>query len=145
VSLEPPEPTTSPFQALLRKFNAGKKVEEIPDAIVVNREASKEAKSVEETEDSTTELEREDASKGGVIAADADASAMDSDASVNGAEETYYSLQELKSGVEGVEYFQREQYLSPNDFKQVFGMSKGEFNGLRKWKQQELKKKAGLF
>lgn len=140
---EPLEPVTSPFQALLRKFNAGNaKVAEIAsDAIVVdNRKASKAVESLEETVDTTTDLEKEDGSK------IADAAIVESDAVDDITKETaYYSFQQLKSGVEGVEYFRREQYLSPDEFQKVFDMSKEEFNGLRKWKQQELKKKVGLF
>lgn len=58
---------------------------------------------------------------------------------------TFYSLDELRAGVDGVEFTKREQYLSPEDFESTFGMSKEEFNELRKWKQQLLKKKVGLF
>ena len=58
---------------------------------------------------------------------------------------TFYSFQDLKSGVAGIEYAQREQYLSPDEFVEVFGMSKEEFNGLRKWRQHAVKKKVGLF
>ena len=58
---------------------------------------------------------------------------------------TFYSLEELKAGMDGVDLTKREQYLSPEDFESMFGMSKEEFNGLRKWKQQLLKKKVGLF
>jgi hypothetical protein len=47
--------------------------------------------------------------------------------------------------MDGIDYTQREQYLSPDDFEEVFDMSKEEFSNLRKWRQQEMKKKVGLF
>lgn len=46
---------------------------------------------------------------------------------------------------EGVDPLQKEQYLAPDEFQQIFNMSKDEFNGLPKWKQNNLKKKAKLF
>jgi hypothetical protein len=136
-------PASNTFQALLRKFDA-KKVERIADG-VVERESSKAGESLEETVDTSTELEKEDASKVEVSAKTVIESG-EAEGTNNGAKETlYYSFQELKSGVKGVEYTQREQYLSPDEFEKLFGMSKEEFNVLRNWKQQALKKKVGLF
>jgi len=40
---------------------------------------------------------------------------------------------------------QREAYLSDDEFKQTFGMTKTEFYNLPKWKQTALKRSHGLF
>jgi len=45
----------------------------------------------------------------------------------------------------GVAADRREQWLSPEDFQLVFGMSKGEFRQLPLWTQQHRKKKSNLF
>ena len=39
----------------------------------------------------------------------------------------------------------KEQYLSDEDFEEMFGMDKGAFNALAKWKRNAEKKKHGLF
>ena len=39
----------------------------------------------------------------------------------------------------------KEQYLSDEDFEEVFGTSKSAFNALAKWKRNAEKKKHGLF
>jgi len=39
----------------------------------------------------------------------------------------------------------REGYLSEEEFKTAFGMSRSDYGALPKWKQQAAKKKAGLF
>lgn len=46
---------------------------------------------------------------------------------------------------EGVNPTIKEAYLEENNFKEIFGMTMDEFNSLKKWKQQELKKKHMLF
>jgi hypothetical protein len=39
----------------------------------------------------------------------------------------------------------KHEFLSDSDFVAVFGMDKGAFASLPKWKQTQLKKKLGLF
>ena len=59
---------------------------------------------------------------------------------------TTFSYEVLKSSCPaGVEPHQKEQYLSDTEFTNVFGMDKAAFNGMAKWKQQQAKKKVGLF
>ena len=58
---------------------------------------------------------------------------------------TFFSLEELKSGVEGIASNAREQYLHPDEFEKVFGMTKEKFNEMRLWRRTESKKKVGLF
>eukprot|EP00521_Asterionellopsis_glacialis_P007556 CAMPEP_0195284460 /NCGR_PEP_ID=MMETSP0707-20130614/2653_1 /TAXON_ID=33640 /ORGANISM="Asterionellopsis glacialis, Strain CCMP134" /LENGTH=400 /DNA_ID=CAMNT_0040343807 /DNA_START=9 /DNA_END=1211 /DNA_ORIENTATION=+ len=59
---------------------------------------------------------------------------------------TFHTPVDLKHGkVEGVQFAKREQWLSDDDFKSTFGMSKTEFNGMRKWRRQILKKKVGFW
>ncbi|CAB4019168.1 supervillin isoform X5, partial [Paramuricea clavata] len=58
-----------------------------------------------------------------------------------------YSLAELlvRPLPEGVDPLKMEMYLSDEEFKEVFNMTKDEFNKLPKWKKLEQRKKAGLF
>ena len=46
---------------------------------------------------------------------------------------------------EGVDPTRKEAYLSEEEFLKVFGMSLDQFDQLKKWKQQELKRAKGLF
>ncbi|KAK7915491.1 hypothetical protein WMY93_011252 [Mugilogobius chulae] len=46
---------------------------------------------------------------------------------------------------EGVDPSKREKHLSDADFSELFGMSKGDFDGLPQWKQLKIKKEKGLF
>ncbi|KAM8881902.1 villin-1 isoform 2-T2 [Synchiropus picturatus] len=46
---------------------------------------------------------------------------------------------------EGVDASQREVYLSDEDFENVIGTSRADFLRLPKWRQDDLKKKAGIF
>lgn len=39
----------------------------------------------------------------------------------------------------------REQYLKDDDFFQVFGLTKTDFNGIAKWRKTEMKKKKNLY
>ena len=58
----------------------------------------------------------------------------------------YYSIKELQErAVPGLDYEHREKYLRANDFKDVLGMTKQEFNSLPKWKQTKAKRAAHLF
>ena len=57
-----------------------------------------------------------------------------------------YPLEQLKTSVpEGVDPTRKEQYLSGDEFLQVFGISKAEFNAMPAWKGNGLKKKVGLY
>jgi len=61
----------------------------------------------------------------------------------------YYSYEELTVAVEDlpedVDMYQKEMYLSPADFSKTFSMKKQEFNRLKAWKQESLKKQVHLF
>jgi len=60
--------------------------------------------------------------------------------------DSHFSLDEVRQGsIANMDWSKREIYLSPDDFNDVFGMSYVAFKGLKKWKQQALKKKHGLF
>lgn len=58
-----------------------------------------------------------------------------------------YSIEELtrKPPPEGVDPLRLEDYLSDQDFKKLFEMSRVEFNALPIWKQKNLKKSKYLF
>jgi len=58
---------------------------------------------------------------------------------------TFYTLQELKVPIEGVDWACREEYLSDDDIIQHFGMNRDELRALPKWKRQAAKKKLGIF
>jgi len=62
-------------------------------------------------------------------------------------EKDEYTLAELTTGAipEGVDPSRLEQYLNKDQFKKLFGLPKAEYPKLPRWKQIELKKKAGLF
>jgi len=45
----------------------------------------------------------------------------------------------------GVDPAQKEQYLNDDDFVKVLGSPRAEFNLLKPWKKNQLKKAAGLF
>ncbi len=45
----------------------------------------------------------------------------------------------------GLERSQLERYLSSAEFERVFGVSRAQFAALAKWRQDALKKRAGLF
>lgn len=44
-----------------------------------------------------------------------------------------------------VDISKKEDYLSPEDFQQLFGMTKAQFNALPSWKRKDKKQKVGLF
>jgi len=59
---------------------------------------------------------------------------------------TFYSVSELQAqSVPGLDYKNREKYLSDEDFQSVFSCGKAEFAGLPKWKQTKMKRTAKLF
>ena len=58
----------------------------------------------------------------------------------------FFSLEALKKGaVNGIDTSRRESYLSPQDFRKTFKVSKEEFARLPKWKQEQQKRNSGLF
>jgi len=50
-----------------------------------------------------------------------------------------------EGGVAGVDPTMKEQYLSDAEFEKVLGSPRGEFNNMKAWKQNQLKKAKGLF
>ena len=57
-----------------------------------------------------------------------------------------FNLKDLKGGCpQGVDPTKKEMYLSDEDFHAAFDMDYDSFSSLSKFKQQQLKKKAGLF
>jgi hypothetical protein len=59
---------------------------------------------------------------------------------------TYYSAAELKKrAIPGLDYPNREKYLSPEEFKNLFKMSKEVFAEMPKWKQTKEKRKLKMF
>jgi len=60
-----------------------------------------------------------------------------------------FNYEELKKPADqlpsSVDPTKREQYLSDADFEKVLGSPRGVFNALKPWKQNQLKKAAGLF
>ncbi|EFJ08608.1 hypothetical protein SELMODRAFT_235997 [Selaginella moellendorffii] len=58
-----------------------------------------------------------------------------------------YEILRVKSSSNppGIDVTKRESYLSPEEFKSVFGMEVDQFRALPKWKQDQYKKAADLF
>ncbi|EFJ19773.1 hypothetical protein SELMODRAFT_177604 [Selaginella moellendorffii] len=58
-----------------------------------------------------------------------------------------YEILKVKSSSNppGIDVTKRESYLSPEEFKSVFGMEVDQFRALPKWKQDQYKKAADLF
>lgn len=71
--------------------------------------------------------------------------APSSPAKATGSAGETFSYEQLKEGVEGIDITQKESYLTDAEFATVMGMSKSEYAGLPKWKQQAKKKDVGLF
>merc|ERR1711994_858908 len=57
----------------------------------------------------------------------------------------YYTIEELKNPIDGVHWAKRQDFLTDEDFKTHLGMSRKEFNDLPLWRQQNAKKKAGIY
>jgi Guanylate kinase len=57
----------------------------------------------------------------------------------------FYTLQELKVPIDGVDWACREDYLSDDDIVKYFEMTREELKALPKWKRQAAKKKLGIF
>jgi len=47
--------------------------------------------------------------------------------------------------LKGLDLMKKEQYLSDTEFEKVLGSPRGEFNAMKPWKQNQIKKAAGLF
>lgn len=58
---------------------------------------------------------------------------------------TKFSYDELVAGVDGIDITRKEAYLSDSDFKDVFKITRVEFNDLPKWKKQMRKREVKLF
>eukprot|EP00321_Phaeocystis_globosa_P006172 CAMPEP_0118831002 /NCGR_PEP_ID=MMETSP1162-20130426/28845_1 /TAXON_ID=33656 /ORGANISM="Phaeocystis Sp, Strain CCMP2710" /LENGTH=846 /DNA_ID=CAMNT_0006762377 /DNA_START=39 /DNA_END=2579 /DNA_ORIENTATION=+ len=58
---------------------------------------------------------------------------------------TKLSYEELKSGRADVDPAKKEQYLSDADFEKYMKSPRSEFNAMKGWKQQQIKKAAGLY
>ena len=56
------------------------------------------------------------------------------------------SYEQLKAGLPGgVDPAKKEQYLSDADFEKILKSPRSQFNEMKAWKQQQLKKAAGLY
>ena len=58
---------------------------------------------------------------------------------------TKLTYEELKSGRADVDPTKKEQYLSDADFEKYMKSPRSEFNAMKGWKQQQIKKAAGLY
>ena len=58
---------------------------------------------------------------------------------------TKLSYEELKAGRADVDPSKKEQYLSDADFEKYMKSPRSEFNAMKGWKQQQIKKAAGLY
>lgn len=58
----------------------------------------------------------------------------------------YFSLTEIRQNkVAGIDKNNREQYLSPQEFEEVFKVTKEEFSKMPKWKRDNMKRDLHLF
>jgi hypothetical protein len=58
----------------------------------------------------------------------------------------FYSIDQLKKqSVPGLDYKNREKYLSDTDFQNAFGCTKAEWTGMPGWKKTKAKRSLGLF
>lgn len=64
---------------------------------------------------------------------------------VDESDKIVYTLEELKTPIDGVDWAYRENALSNDDFQKYFEVSRSELKALPKWKRQAAKKKIGLF
>jgi Villin headpiece domain len=59
---------------------------------------------------------------------------------------TFYSLTDIRQNkVAGIDKNNRERYLSPQEFEDVFHMTKEEFSKMPKWKRDNMKRDLHLF
>ncbi|KAF3326165.1 villin-3-like protein [Carex littledalei] len=102
----------------------------------------------ESTEKDATEGDRLSISTETADVADFTEVSQEQTAEVNGGETTF-SYDRLKSKstnpVRGIDYKRRETYLSDEEFKTVFGLTKEMFYQQPKWKQDMQKRKLDLF
>merc|ERR1719219_2683798 len=89
---------------------------------------------------------------GSVTVEPTDETALGDSSENDGPEEVFYSLAELvdpelwRCKPDVVERpHEREQFLAPDIFEEVFGMAKDDFAKLPMWKQSNLKKQHQLF
>lgn len=61
--------------------------------------------------------------------------------------QSYYPLSSLTKQPypEGIDARRREVYLSPEDFARIFKVSKEGFAAYKPWKQEKMKREAGLW
>jgi hypothetical protein len=61
--------------------------------------------------------------------------------------QSYYPLSSLTKAPfpEGIDTKRRELYLSPEDFQRIFKVTKEAFAAYKPWKQEKMKREAGLW
>ncbi|GJW61343.1 gelsolin domain-containing protein [Tanacetum coccineum] len=80
-----------------------------------------------------------------------DSSTKEADENENSGEEiqSSYTYDQLRSKsdnpVTGIDFKKRESYLSPEEFEEIFKMTKETFYNFPRWKQDQIKKKVDLF
>ncbi|KAK9065757.1 hypothetical protein SSX86_015158 [Deinandra increscens subsp. villosa] len=78
-----------------------------------------------------------------------DSSVKETDEDEKGDTQSTYTYDQLKSKstdpVTGIDFKKRETYLSPEEFEEIFKMTKEKFYGLPRWRQDQIKKKVDLF
>ena len=57
----------------------------------------------------------------------------------------YYTIEELRYPIDGVNWSDRENYLSDSDIQKLFNMSRSELKALPLWKRNAAKKKLHIF
>ena len=55
------------------------------------------------------------------------------------------SFEQVTSARDSLNPVCKELYLTDDDFRNIFGMEKAAFYGMRLWKQRDLKKRVGLW
>ena len=116
---------------------------------VEEEKAAAEAKAAEEkaaAEARAAEAKRVEEEKAAAEAkAPAEAPAAAAAAINDSGPKQFYSMEELKNSIDGVDFATRELWLPDEEFQSAFGMSKDEFKALKQWKKVALKKKSGLW
>ena len=57
-----------------------------------------------------------------------------------------FTYEEIKGKFpEGIKGNMKEWYMTDEEFEKVMGMNKDKYKELKKWKQEDIKKKVGLF
>jgi hypothetical protein len=58
----------------------------------------------------------------------------------------FYSYEDIKNNrITGINFSTKEQYLTDEEFYEVFKMTKSEFSVIKDWKKVSIKKSVGLF